>query len=116
MKNSLIELMYRDAGNYKSYRTEIVVGEISVDDWQAIVATLDMGELFVAEQVGLVQPEPSAGLDPELDHGFTCLVDADAGPYYTDAAPTMNISAADLVARFKAVTAWNPTLGSNFTD
>lgn len=114
--NTVFELMYRDAGNYKSYRTEILTGEVSQKDWQAIVATLDMGELFVAEQVGLVQPEPSTGLDPELDHGFTCLVEAETGPHYTEAAPTLDISAADLVARFKAVTAWNPVLGGNFPD
>lgn len=116
MANTLLELMYRDAGNYKSYRTEVVAGEISVEDWQAIVATLEMGELFVAEQVGLVPPEPSTDLDPELDHGLTCLVDAETGPYYTETAPTLNISASDLIARFKAVTTWNPALGSNFPD
>ena len=114
--NTVLELMYRDAGNYKSFRTEVVSGEINTADWQSILATLDMGENFVAEQVGLTQPEASSGLDPELDHGFTSLLDVEDGPKYTDDGPTVSLTARELVTGFLAVDTWNPMLGANFPN
>lgn len=66
--------------------------------------------MFVTAQVGSILPEPSSRLDPDIDHGLesweqviNCLVDVEKGPYYTGVAPTLNISTAALVARFKAV-------------
>ena len=114
--NTALELIYRDAGNYKSYQTEIVSGVISPIEWQSIITTLDMGENFVAEQVGLTQPEASSVLDPELDHGFTSLMGVEDDPQYTDDGPTVSLTARELVTRFLAVDTWNPMLGANFLD
>ena len=50
--NTVIEFLYRDASNYKTWNNVIVKGEISDDQKKRIISSLD-GEYFIPEQVSL---------------------------------------------------------------
>lgn len=47
------EYLYRDASNYKAYGHVLLEGVLSVAEREEIVARLEDGELFIAEQVGV---------------------------------------------------------------
>ena len=100
--NTKISYLYRDADNYKVGNTAVVAGEISEEDRQYIFGhCLDDDEWFIPHKVGL--PEKTFA-----DLGYKYDADADH-PYFelesmelTDEQPTVNVTAEQLVERFKA--------------
>ena len=49
----VLEYLYRDANNFKSFGEILISGEVSEDYIEEIKAYLDSGEFFVAEQVNI---------------------------------------------------------------
>ena len=104
--NSRIDYLYRDASNYKRFGSVVVEGELLPADWEMIRSRLEMGELFVAEQVGLPSLRNewlAEGLAPSRDgigwHWLMSIV-----PTADDSS--LRMSARELRDRFKAVEAW----------
>jgi hypothetical protein len=116
MMNTKLNLLYRDASNYKDSKEVVLAGEITAEQIAVLGSKLDEGEYFIAEQVGL--PTPSfeyRGKDgwpnEDLDHVFTTLTDFSEGlpeatSMLTDEEPTEEIDIDDLVARFATVESW----------
>ncbi len=50
---TIFEYLYRDAGNFKSYGSVLLIGEITVKDRAEIEAKMESGEFFIAEQIGV---------------------------------------------------------------
>lgn len=115
--NTKLNLLYRDASNYKASKEVVLAGEITAEQSAVLRSKLDGGEYFIAEQVGL--PTPSfefRGKDDwpndDIDHVFTTLTDFSEGlpeveSMLTDEEPTEEMNIDDLVARFAAVEYWN---------
>jgi hypothetical protein len=55
MKHALtcFEYMYRDAGNYKAFGEVWLSGFLSYEEKDFIFSTMESGEFFVAEQIGV---------------------------------------------------------------
>lgn len=104
--NTIIDYMYRDASNWKQFpgADVVVAGTLTEAEQERLWASLD-GEHFVAGQVGLdaLQGQVTPGID---DHGFCELVELRE----TDASPTLDVTAQELLARFEAANAagWDP--------
>lgn len=101
MPNTEIEYMYRDASNYKAFRTIIVAGEIDEEDIKACLDNVSSGVEFIPSQVGLedLQSElvsyPSA--DDHVWHEFESAKPTDAPP--TDG---LKLTAKQLLKNFRA--------------
>ena len=52
-KRIIFEYMYRDAGNFKSYGSVSLIGELTVDERDEIESKMESREFFIAEQIGL---------------------------------------------------------------
>ncbi|HEU0130799.1 MAG TPA: hypothetical protein VFQ85_07390 [Mycobacteriales bacterium] len=52
-RNTRVEYLYRDASNYKQYGHEVFAGAITAEQRTSVLAALDEGVHFLAEQVGL---------------------------------------------------------------
>ncbi|MFZ5507335.1 MAG: hypothetical protein ACOY7P_17760, partial [Pseudomonadota bacterium] len=50
---SIFEYLYRDAGNYKTWCSVLLAGRAAPIDTEIVKASLDRGEFFIAEQIGL---------------------------------------------------------------
>ena len=105
--NTRINYLYRDAANFKVPNTAVVSGEISSEDWKYIIGyCVESGEDFIPGKVGLPEVKMTDlgyAPDDELD-----------GPYFelqsmepTNDLPTVDISAEQLVERFKALAGKN---------
>lgn len=51
--HTVLEYLYRDASNYKSWGSVLLLGAISPDEEAILRSCLEPDNLFVAEQVGL---------------------------------------------------------------
>ena len=74
--NSVFDLEYRDAANYRAGERVVVSGEITQDQIDEISRNLEDGQFIIAHQVGL--PTPAEKLHAEFgvdsdDHVFTTL-------------------------------------------
>lgn len=47
------DYLYRDAGNFKSHGSIILIGDLSVDDMRKITDAMEDGDRFIAEQVSI---------------------------------------------------------------
>lgn len=106
--NTRFEYVYRDDANYKRFGSVHLSGVISDSDRALIVSTLDSGEMFVAEQVGLPSLRNqwfAEGVSPSTnDNGWHWLVTmASTG----DAEETL-MPVSEIVRRFRAVGTWRP--------
>ena len=111
------EYRYRDASNYKAWGRILLNGRLSDADRALVIDSLEDGEFFVAEQVGippLYQALYQLSDGPtEDDHGwhefvaFTDQVPADDEPLWG--------SANDLALRFAGVKRWNVAMSENAT-
>jgi len=111
------DYMYRDAGNFKAFGTIVLKGYLSTGDQEIVCTSLDGGEFFVAEQVGV----------PAL---YDDLYKWSAGPTVSDhcwhtfigfrelnSAPEKGVvvfDAAAFISRFKSVTEWDGSLSPHF--
>jgi len=50
---SVMEYLYRDSNNFKAFGQLLLTGDIADTDISKIKSSLDSGEYFVAEQVGI---------------------------------------------------------------
>lgn len=97
MSNTKISYLYRDASNYKITTGIILKGEITETQKKAIMDSLDEGEYFIPEQIGLIHPMFSDGWT-EDDHCF-CELNSDDFSICED-EPTEELSIEELVDRF----------------
>ena len=111
--NTEIEYLYRDAGNYKSYQTIVVKGEITDEQRKRIAASLEDGLYFCPRQIGL--PEKRNGKLCDLDHGYFELETDSFSLTERRASPIKGgaITAEELANRFESVDKWNPNLWAN---
>lgn len=121
--NTKLNLLYRDASNYKTYHAEVLSGAITVEQLAAISAKLDDGVFLIAEQVGLPTPSfidvGNAGWPKrQEDHVFTTLADFEEaledgndlpspGDLLTDEPPTLAMDVATFAAKVEAVVSWD---------
>lgn len=96
--NTKIEYLYRDADNYKTWNEVIVPGEITEDQKKVIMKSLDSGEYFIPEQIGLPIERPDDELT-EADHCFCEL--EESGITLTDEPCTELMSVNELTERFR---------------
>ena len=96
--NTKMSYMYRDACNYKSHAEVILNGRMSDAQAAEILGTLDDGEYFIPEAVGLDAPRESV-YDFDVDHPYWELKPYDFKD--TDKAPTTDITPEELVKSFK---------------
>ena len=100
--NTRIAYLYRDANNYKVGNTAVVAGEISEEDRQYIFEhCLDDDEWFVPHKIGLPEKtfvDLGYKYDAEADHPYFELQSIEP----TDTPPTVDMTADELVERFKA--------------
>lgn len=104
-KNTLISYLYRDADNYKNYISVIVKGTLSENAVTKIISSLNEGEYFIPQQVGLPETRFPDGIT-EADHIWFELYES--GICSTSDDPTINLSADDVLRAFvNAAENWN---------
>jgi hypothetical protein len=114
-----LEYRYRDASNYKASGRILLYGRLSDADRASIMGSLEDGEFFVAEQVG-VPPlyealyQLSGGPNEnEDDHGWHEFI------AFTDTALASDElvwgSARDLALRFANVKSWDLAMSEHAT-
>jgi hypothetical protein len=110
---SILEYLYRDAGNYKTHGAVLLAGRAKPADAATIRASLDDAR-FVVEQVGIAPLQPQHLRDcgseaGELDHGFhefATLRAAEGGEADGEVA---RMTVVELVQRFReAAGRWDP--------
>lgn len=95
--NTKFDFLYRDASNFKKHNTIICEGQISEEETRDIYDSLDLGEYFIPEQVGIEAER--FGAATEDDHCW-CEIGEDAFTS-TDEEPTTTLSAKKLVEAFR---------------
>jgi len=106
MTNTRIDYVYADASNYKVWGHEVLPGTLTADEKAEIFGALHDGELFIASQVGLPDLQPRMWAEHRInddDHVFHRLSRNDVVD--VDEAPTKEVTAEQLLASFRAVTA-----------
>ena len=91
--NTEVSYLYRDAHNYKNQIAVVVAGEVQFSD---IAPYLSEDKYFIPVQIGL---DGLNGYDAEIDHPWH-EIDPD-GFELTEAKPTIDLTAAELIANFK---------------
>ena len=120
MENTRINLMYRDADNYKVHGQAVFAGKITQDQIKSVSEVLEYGSKIIARQVGLVSlweslVEDGKKLTEESDHVYTELSDfsyaenyiPDASKMWTDEAPTDGRHIDEFCKQLAAVQMWD---------
>lgn len=110
-----LPIMYRDSDNYKQFSTIELTAPLTDEQAMLIVDTLDQGEYFIPEQVGITPlPYSKGGTDADHPwHEFVALIDLDVeGVAYSDYPESYNsgpFTPEELVAAFQKAKAdgWN---------
>lgn len=97
MKNTRINYLYRDADNYKVHNECVITGEITQEQIDTIISTLEDGEYFIPHLVGLPEKKFDT-YDPQADHPFFELNENCFE--LTDFAATLELTVAELVEAF----------------
>lgn len=97
MKNTKMQFLYRDASNYKTWNEVIVKGEISDEQIQRIVSSLEEGLYFIPEQLSL--PIERFDYLTSDDHCY-CELSADDFSLTSDSC-TLDMDVNELVASFE---------------
>lgn len=75
---SILEYRYRDAANWKTHGQVLLLGSPTEAMGRALFASLEPGDLFVTEQVGIPalhgEHHASFGEEEDLDHAFHEIV------------------------------------------
>ena len=114
----VFEYMYRDAGNWKTFGSLLLVGEASASQ-ETLRECLDWSDLFVAEQVGITPlyeaHYASCGDGPsDLDHAYHEFIELRAATDTDFNVLKISGSLDDLVGRMKmAAGHWDVTLSPN---
>lgn len=109
-----MNFLYRDASNYKCYRSFVLQGRITEEQKLSIADCLLEGEHFIPQQVGI--PFERDWEISEDDHPF-CELDPVSDFQYTDAKPDYPlITVDDLVSAFQlAKGKWNELVYSPYS-
>jgi hypothetical protein len=106
-KNTKIEYMYRDGSNYKTYREEVLQGELTSLQIAEIKSNLQDGEYFIPSQVGLddlqaeLQKYDSRDYDDDLSlHEFLEVE-------LVSDTPTIEMTAEEFYNKFVNIRSWN---------
>jgi len=102
--NTQIDYVYADASNYKVWGREVLAGTLTAEEKAEILAACEDGELFIASQVGLPDLQHRMWNEHRMnddDHVFHRLTMGDFAE--VDAAPTIDLTAAQLLANFRPV-------------
>lgn len=103
--NTLIEFVYRDGSNYKQFQKAVVKGYATKEDIDEIFSSLEDGERFVPEQVGLAAERFSEWTEDDM---MWCELYEDGNFRPTKQTP-MGLSIPELVENFrKAKGNWKP--------
>ncbi len=114
----VFEYLYRDASNYKAWGEILLSGTPSQNDIEALLASLESGEYFVAEQVGipalyqeLWELSDGPNSDDHALHEFVALRVASE-----DERKSLRLfgDLSSLLKAFQAVTTWDYSLSPNF--
>lgn len=102
--------MYRDASNYKSFRTEVLEGQLTTKQLEDIKSKMEVVDGFVPHQVGLdgLQEELQGYDNQDWDddhqiHEMNVEYDFES----TDKDPTINLTVEDLYNNFMEVENWD---------
>ncbi len=106
--NTIIQYLYRDASNYKKWNEVIIRGELSSEQLERIEACLFDGEYFVPRSVGLPEVRIT-DYRTDDDHCWFEWAVCDVEMEFTEACPTVDMSADELVERFEQVSQWDET-------
>lgn len=110
----VLEYLYRDASNYKAFGELWLIGSLSKEGRAALVDSLDSGEFFVAEQLGVPPLYEKLGERTVDDHAWHTFV-AFRGEYHLPSEVTIWGKAIDLKAVIVAAEMkWKPQLSPNF--
>lgn len=115
---SVFEYRYRDAGNWKTYGVLRIAGH-AVGAKHHLLACLDAGELFVAEQVGIppLYEQLWAECDDgpsDLDHAYHEFVDLRSATPGDASIPELGVSVDELLSHFDQVAGrWDVSLSPN---
>jgi hypothetical protein len=104
--NTIVAYLYRDASNYKQHEKFILLGEITEEGKAAVLSKLEGGENFIPSQVGLDDLQTRMPSEIGEDDHVWHELDSDCFSLTKD-APTLKMTASELVKRFKAVKKWN---------
>ncbi|WP_154659419.1 hypothetical protein [Arenimonas composti] len=102
---------YRDAGNWKTPGRVLLAGRASAEREAAIRRTLESGDLFVPEQVGLpalqAQHLEECGVEDregdDLDHAFHEFVGLKAARVASKQSSVPSAALDELIRRFEAI-------------
>jgi hypothetical protein len=114
----VFEYMYRDAGNWKSFGSMLLIGDANASR-ETLRKCLDWADLFVAEQVGIPSLYEahlaSCGSGPsDLDHAYHEFIELRVATEVDFYALKVSGSLGDLVDRMKlAAGHWDVTLSPN---
>jgi hypothetical protein len=103
--NTSLTYLYRDAGNWKQFKTIILRGSLSQEDKDTIQSKLRDGLYFLPEQVGLKSLQAHAHDLNELDHIWHEFDISSVAP--SEEKPTELITASRLVRNFQELEIWN---------
>lgn len=95
MMNTRIHYLYRDADNYKVQNECVILGEMTGEQEQRIIACLDEEEYFVPSRVGM--PERKFDTETDSDHPWFEWERIEE----TGQKSTLEITAEELVKRFE---------------
>ena len=95
--NTLIEYLYRDAGNNKVWNEVVIAGEMTQEQCTTIERSLADGLYFVPELIGLPIKRFDS-YDPELDHPL-CELDVRAIKH-SEREATINVALEEFVFSF----------------
>ena len=78
MKNTLIDVMYRCAGNYKTHSQVVLAGVDRIDEISVLIQRHHLDEVAIPELLGLsdcyaYDPCTGEGFEDELDHPFVSI-------------------------------------------
>lgn len=120
--NTKIDLMYRDAANWKAVLPVVLRGEINIEQVKTITSSLHDGEFIIASQVDL--PTPSLKFadyesfpDDEIDHVWTTMPDlSDMSGLLTAQPPTVEMTVQELTekiskAKWDILSEWDRITG-----
>ena len=111
------DYMYRDASNYKAFGALLLTGGVNEDGLKRMVSTLDSGEFFIAEQIGIpaLYEELWAFSDgPSEDDHVWHTFNQFRPPIEEEADLPVWGSVSDLIERFERIESWNEALSPHW--
>jgi hypothetical protein len=109
---TIFEYLYRDAGNFKSYGSILLLGQISRTEHGVIERKMESGEFFIAEQIGVKalykELYKFSGGMTQQDHVWHSFVEF-RGVNDDDHIDDMEVwgTVVDFIKKFASIGEWN---------